>query len=124
MDHELRDVHEFDGKIDMNDFPRVKVDDEDALVSYMREIPMNPMATSMAMDILRPGNDARNTDGINKAHARALLLSVLSLIHRLPPSDRGEWHGLLEEQLRDMSRLGPCPQGRTIRLWQLLQCLV
>lgn len=124
MDCELRDVHEFDGKIDMNDFPRVSQEDEQRIISYIREARMNPVATSMAIDIVNPGNDARNTDGINRAHARELLLSVVSLIRNLPEQDRGEWIRLLEEQLRDMSRLGPCPQGRTIRLWQLLKCLI
>lgn len=124
MDCELRDVHEFDGKIDMNDFPRAREGDEEQIVCFIRGARMSHVATSMAMDIVHPGNDARNTDGVNRAHARDLLLSVVSLIKRLPEGDRGEWLLLLEEQLRDMARLGPCPQGRTIRLWQLLKCLV
>jgi hypothetical protein len=38
-------------------------------------------------------------------------------------ADRGAHQELLEEQLSDMRNLGPCPQGRTVRLWQLLQSL-
>lgn len=115
----MRDVHEFDGKvpIKMENVAGGSIfDDAESLFSGE--------ARHMARRILRGSReenlDARNHD----ADARALLLELLAWIRAIrDDEDRKSYMALLDEQLCDMNNLGSCPQGRTVRLWQLLQPL-
>lgn len=115
----MRDVHEFDGKVPIKTGKVAegsKFDNAEELLSVE--------ARHMARRILDGGReenlDTRNHD----ADARALLLELLALIRAIrDDKDRREYQALLEEQLCDMKNLGPCPQGRTVRLWQLIQPL-
>lgn len=120
----MRNVHEFDGKLRKIVVPSVPKEDEALLISKFSERSMRPPARGIANDILYYGDDVRNMDHANDMNARNLLVVVLYLISGLPENDHLEWYSLLEEQLVDMARLGPCPQGRTVRLWQLLLCLL
>lgn len=119
----MRDVHEFDGKVPIKlAKPAMgsKNDNAEELFSGMRE-----EARHMARRILQGGQeenlDTRNRD----ADARRVLTELLASIAAIPDGqDRKAYLALLEEQLCDMKNLGPCPQGRTVRLWQLLQPLL
>jgi len=81
-------------------------------------------ARFMANQILMENNE-KNIDNLNrKMDARQMFIALLEKIsHLKDEQDKSLFHQLLEEQLSDMKNLGPCPQGRTIRLWQLLQSL-
>jgi hypothetical protein len=120
----MRNVHEYDGKVPIRT-DRTYTDDE---VSEMGNDAgfwgnMKPCARSMAQQILTEPF-AKNVDVQNgHADARQLLAALLHRIRQLQDQDRDLFLPLLEEQLTDMKTLGPCPQGRTIRLWQLLQSL-
>lgn len=117
---EMRDVHEFDGKIPMR-LEKIYTEEEMRGVlhdaGFLRQ--MVPDAQRMVHRIMTE-NSANNVDPMNHhMDARQLLVALLdrsSQLSDLPP--------LLEEQLLDMIRLGPCPQGRTTRLWQLLQSVI
>lgn len=113
----MRNVHEFDRKINMN-LPQKEIKEE-IFESFLKR-KLSNIAMMMATQIIQPNE--KNDDHINQADARFLLFELLSKIQSQPEKDQEDMYKLLEEQLEDMLRLGPCPQGRTIRLWQLLQC--
>lgn len=84
---------------------------------------MNHDARVMATDILLE-NNKQNIDTANNIDARQLFITVLDKIMQIKDEqDKHFFFCLLEEQLTDMKNLGPCPQGRTTRLLQLLQSL-
>lgn len=121
----MRNVHEFDGKIPMkihtsytNDQVEKICNDADFLWR------MHPDARLMTNKILTEPSE-KNMDPLNHhMDARQLLVALLVKILQLQdPQDKSFYSSLLEEQLLDMKNLGPCPQGRTIRLWQLFQTL-
>lgn len=112
----MRDVHEFDGKYRIEGL--VDVENRDDLIHTFSSRPLNPHVRLM-LDKLLNLQDPQNYDPLHACKAIDLLLSLLHKISLLPENDREEWFLLLEEQLSDMIRLGPCPQGRTARLWQL-----
>ena len=60
-------------------------------------------------------NDFDNANGFNTSDVFATLLS-----RKLT----ADIVGLLEEQLVDMLMLGPCPQGRSTRLLQILELTI
>ena len=73
----------------------------------------------MLVDIYSGGTQ-KNHDPVNRYHARDLLMALLYRISILKDiEDRETMQMLLQEQLHDMALLGPCPQGRVVRLWQL-----
>lgn len=118
----MRDVHEFDGKIPMKlekTYTKEEVRGIFHDAGFLKT--MKPEAQRMAHCIMTE-NSADNMDPKNHhMDARQLLVALLDKISHLP--DQSSFHPLLEEQLSDMFHLGPCPQGRTIRLWQLLQSI-
>jgi hypothetical protein len=85
---------------------------------------MHPDARLMTNKILTEPSE-KNLDPLNHhMDARQLLVALLVKILQISdPQDKIFYSSLLEEQLLDMNNLGPCPQGRTIRLWQLFQTL-
>lgn len=116
----MRDVHEFDGKVPIKTQKPAGgsiFDDAEDLLSGE--------ALHMAQRILR-GRQEENLDALNHdADARALLSELLVAVRAIrDDKDRKDYTALLAEQLCDMKNLGPCPQGRTVRLWQLLQPLL
>lgn len=121
----MRNVHEFDGKIPMkincqygNEQMKKIIDD----AGFLKE--MSPDAQFMARRIITE-NNKKNVDTRNHhMDARQLFVALLDKVATIKDQQDKEWfHHLVEEQLVDMKNLGPCPQGRTIRLWQLLQSL-
>ena len=116
---QMRDVHEFDGKFNIEKIVRGTVEKEEECYRTfaLREMPMR--ARHMLVDIYS-GGAQKNHDPVNRYHARDLLMALLYRISILKDDeDRETMQMLLEEQLQDMALLGPCPQGRVVRLWQL-----
>lgn len=115
----MRNVHEFDGRVRIEGVERLEASEEATMLEAFRARPDMPdHVRGMLRDILLDP-EHKNHDAVNGYNARDLLAALLGRIARLPAEDRETWHLLLEEQIGDMARLGPCPQGRTIRLWQL-----
>lgn len=121
----MRNVHEFDGKVPMKmgsiygDREMKKIINDAEFLKKMRHD-----ARWMAHQIMTDNNE-KNIDPINHhMDARQMLVALVDKIANIQDQEDKElFHLLLEEQLSDMKNLGPCPQGRTIRLWQLLQSL-
>lgn len=121
----MRNVHEFDGKIPMkldflyeeNQIQQI-VNDAEFLTRMQND------ARIMINKVLLE-NTEKNLDFLNNhIDARQLFVALLSKISKISnEEDKQFYSSLLEEQLCDMKNLGPCPQGRTIRLWQLYQTL-
>jgi hypothetical protein len=121
----MRNVHEFDGKIPMKlnylytEKEMKKIINEAGFLKDMRND-----AQYMTTQILMENNEKNIDDRNHKMDARQMFVALLDRIsHLKDEEDKTLFHQLLEEQLSDMKNLGPCPQGRTIRLWQLLQSL-
>lgn len=117
---EMRNVHEFDGKIHIEGLIELDGDEEKKkLLTAFSERMLDDFTRKMWETIV-DRRDQQNYDPINASDAFQILLALLKKISLLAKKeDQEEWYIMLEEQLGDMVRLGPCPQGRTIRLWQL-----
>lgn len=121
----MRNVHEFDGKVAMKmdckytDHQMQKIINDAGFLKKMRYD-----AQLMIHKIITENSD-KNIDHLNyHMDARQMFVALLDKIIKIQDHDDQQFfHKLLEEQLSDMKNLGPCPQGRTIRLWQLLQSL-
>lgn len=121
----MRNVHEFDGKIPMklktlygeNQMKQIIND-----AGFLKK--MRHDARFMANQIIHE-DDKKNIDPLNNnIDARQLFARLLEKISMIKNQDDKEtFQMLLEEQLSDMKNLGSCPQGRSIRLWQLLHCI-
>lgn len=117
-EYKMKNVHEFDGKI------RIKTtcnEIEKHVFEDFLKRPLNPRAKEMALDIIQDSS-TKNRDDINQADAKMVFYELLEKIQSQKPEDKESMYLLLEEQLADSQTLGPCAQGRTIRLWQLLKC--
>lgn len=114
----MKNVHEFDRKLNI----QTKGDpiNEEIWKEFLQRPGIASTAKEMAIDIIE--NSPKNKDEINRADAKVLFFELLTKIKTLSEEDQKDMYFLLEEQLTDMLKLGPCAQGRTIRLWQLLQC--
>jgi hypothetical protein len=120
---QMRNVHEFDGRVQIKDVERFDASEEETALEEFRARPGKlPHVSGMLRDIVL-NEQKKNDDLINGYNARHLLASLLCRIKKLPAEDHETWYALLEEQIGDMARLGPCPQGRTIRMWQLYTAL-
>lgn len=121
----MRNVHEFDGKTPMklNDFYTEDqvhkiLNDADFLLKMQWNARL--MTNMILEDELEKNMDCLN-QGVN---ARQLFIALLFKISQIQDKhDKQMYCSLLEEQLCDMKNLGSCPQGRTIRLWQLFTTL-
>lgn len=111
-----RDTHSFDNNISKNicDIPKfsevIKNDISDKLHSIFR----NPAAKAMVLSIK---NDNRLDASNNNLIPNDLLAAIVS--YKMPPL----MYLILEEQLADAQQLGPCLQGRTVRLIQIYTIL-
>lgn len=122
----MRNVHEFDGKLPIQNKTfyteeEMKKIVDDAGIFLQR---MRVDARLMTSNILNEGKE-KNMDPLNNnVDAKNMFMTVLRRISLIQDKqDQKCFYDMLEEQLCDMKNLGPCPQGRTVRLWQLLQCL-
>lgn len=121
----MRNVHEFDGKVPMKlkniytENEMKKIINDAGFLTKMRYD-----ARFMSNLIITESSD-KNLDPLNhNMDARQLFVALLENISNIKdPEDKETFCMLLEEQLCDMKNLGSCPQGRSIRLWQLLQCI-
>lgn len=118
----MRDVHEFDGKVPMK--LDVFYEEEEVRkifnsAGFLWKL-IQPDALRM-LDQLMYEPFEKNMDLVHQTDARQVLVALLEKILALKGDDQRFFSSLLEEQLCDMKRLGPCPQGRTVRLWQLFQ---
>lgn len=119
----MKNVHEFDRKINIQIKPD-STDQDFILNQFLNQPILSEDAKKMTRDIIL-NSSGKNKDEINGADARELLVQLLVRIEGLEEEDKKkDMYFLLNEQLQDMIRLGPCAQGRTIRLWQLLQCCI
>lgn len=122
----MRNVHEFDGKLYIKTKKKYGDQEEKKIWDDAKEymMRMNDVSMRMAHSILHDPHE-KNVDNINQdADARQVFLELLTQLNHMDDiQDKVAFYSLLEEQLEDMYRLGQCPQGRTIRLWQLLQSL-
>lgn len=120
----MRNVHEYDGKIHIklgSSYTRDEMKKVMNDAGFLQK--MRGDARSMLSNIMVETSE-KNVDHLNNSvDARQLLVALVYKISTLPEEDRVLFANLLEEQLCDMKNLGPCPQGRTIRLWQLFQSL-
>lgn len=122
----MRNVHEFDGKLPIQERTfytqeemKKIVDDAGIFLQGMRVD-----ARLMTDKIIHEGKETNMDTVNNNADAKNMFLRVLQRISTIQDKqDQKCFYNMLEEQLCDMKNLGPCPQGRTVRLWQLLQCL-
>lgn len=122
----MRNVHVYDGKLPIHDTRSYTEDEMKKIADDAQNVlsRMRVDARLMADKILQEGKE-KNTDTLNNnADAKKLFVAVLERISSLTDKqDQTCFYDLLEEQLCDMKNLGPCPQGRTVRLWQLFQSL-
>ena len=122
----MRNVHVYDGKLPIHDKMLYTEDQMKKIVNDAENFlsRMRVDARLMTENILSEGVE-KNTDTLNNnADAKKLLVAVLERISSLTDKqDQTCFYDLLEEQLCDMKNLGQCPQGRTVRLWQLFQSL-
>lgn len=125
---EMRNVHEYDGKIPMTlEYPYTKQEEDIIFNNADNVFLKNTNYTAKTMvSMIMTENDEKNIDKLNlNMNARKMLIVLFDKISNIKDNDdRHTYYQLLEEQLCDMKRLGSCPQGRTIRLWQLLQTLL
>lgn len=103
-------THYYDEKIDITLIPNTpKATIDNLIFSQTRQKIKNVKYYDLMLN-----NDPANYDPINKLHALDLLYIVCEISLKNP-----EILELLEEQLNDMTT-GFCPQGRTIRLYQII----
>lgn len=116
----MRNVHEFDRKVDIRNVPPSTKNDAQIILQdndFMSHF--DGCAKSMLLMILSNDEDHKNLDPVNNCDARDLLVAVY---HKMKQDN--DTMPILVEQMDDMFRLGQCPQGRVIRLWQLYQSLL
>jgi hypothetical protein len=121
----MRNVHEFDRRINILVEKEIPTNENYQLLfdEFLKQSFLSPDAKLMAKDIIE-NSSKKNIDEINNADARVILYQLLKTMDELKEEDKKkDMYFLLNEQLQDMQRLGPCAQGRTIRLWQLLKCI-
>jgi hypothetical protein len=111
----LRDVHVYDGSITFvpkNNFPHELKDK--AFKEFLKVVD-DPHAKACIEMIIN--DKSGNIDNANKIDASDLFAEILTF--RLD----NDAINLISEQLKDCFLLGRCPQGRTTRLFQILQYL-
>lgn len=120
----MRNVHEFDGNVPMRMEKSYTEEEIKNIVNDAKFLKkMSMTARRMSQELLLP-NNSRNYDPLNQQmDARQLYVALLHKMSQLSLEDKTFFQYLLEEQLEDIKNLGSCPQGRTIRIWQLLQSL-
>lgn len=120
MDSNLfTDVHKFDGMLKISLERNFHRDEKlrliDNLIIEFND--RNKISIEM-LKIIREDlyhNRKDNYDESNKIDATDILANILIK----KKNERSDLYNLLEEQLIDMYILGPCPQGRVGRLYQL-----
>lgn len=126
------DVHIFDGKL--KDFHveknKINASDKKKMFNELSELLDQDAKNGLSLIINNEGNN--NYDPTNDMDASDILAEICDYI--MKESDKADIDSNEEklkdiknvvnninEQLKDMFLTGKCAQGRTIRLWQILQ---
>ena len=108
------DTHDYDGKLYKLNIPPIDENEKNIFISNMitnLKNKINPISYSIINEIYLDNN---KYDPINKLHINDLLYLCTFRI------DNPCFIKLLQEQLIDMKTKGFCIQGRTVRLFQLI----
>jgi hypothetical protein len=118
----FQDVHQYD--YSYRDLPYTPVvttlEERKRLILELEETVTNPSARLGIHLIYANAGTMNNSDNTNGKQAEDLLAD---LAHTILVENNVDILPLLEEQMADMFHLGQCAQGKTTRLWQLIQAL-
>jgi hypothetical protein len=118
----FQDVHQYDYSYkDLPYTPVVKtLEERKRLILELEDKVTNPSARLGIHLIYANAGTMNNLDNTNGKQAEDLLAD---LAHAILVENQIDILPLLEEQMADMFHLGQCAQGKTTRLWQLIQVL-
>jgi len=118
----FQDVHQYDYSYkDLPYNPTVTtLEERKRLILELEDAVTNPSARLGIHLIYANAGTMNNTDNTNGKQAEDLLAD---LAHAILVDNQVDILPLLEEQMADMFHLGQCAQGKTTRLWQLIQVL-
>jgi hypothetical protein len=118
--------HHIDYSFDNFTFPLPK-SSSDQIKAVVRDLPriypvtqLGGMAKSTLLLLISDIGTGRNQDTTNRISADEILLKIYNILSSNPQAIE---ISILESQLLEM-RTGMCPQGRTIRLLQVLFCMM
>ena len=118
----FQDIHQYD--YSYRDLPYTPVvttlEERKRLILELEETVTNPSARLGIHLIYANAGTMNNLDNTNGKQAEDLLAD---LAHTILVENKVDILPLLEEQMADMFHLGQCAQGKTTRLWQLIQAL-
>jgi hypothetical protein len=120
------DVHTFDRKLD-GEIKIIILDDKEKVMKYLldfkEKIKNNPSAVEIFSDMITKSTDIDSVNGINIFNLLVATLYLIDVIKNNTVEDKNRLIKLIEEQLEDVKKLGACPQGRSIRLFQIYKGL-
>src|SRR3989344_1720148 len=114
---DFRNVHIFDGSFRNEDLKtKYTISKKQQLFSEILNKMTDKDAKNGVSLIIKNIQTGENYDNTNNKFADDILAEICTYI-----MDKGDKDimKLVEEQMKDMYLLGRCPQGRTIRLWQI-----
>ena len=118
----FQDVHQYD--YSYKDLPYnpivTSLEERKRLILELEDKVTNPSARLGIHLIYANAGTMNNLDNTNGKQAEDLLAD---LAHSILVENQVDILPLLEEQMADMFHLGQCAQGKTTRLWQLIQAL-
>lgn len=118
----FRDVHHYDYSYKEVEYTPSITDPEEK-IRWMDQLAgrMKSALAISGLKLIRANHGTlNNLDTTNQKRAEDLLADLAKYIIE---KENGDIQALLEEQLEDMYQLGQCAQGRTTRLWQLIQLI-
>ena len=120
MSHtQFQDVHQYDGKITIPNFPHTfSVDEKLEQIKILLPKLTRTKSLQMMQLIIKAlvENTHDNYDDINNVDASDILANILAKSY-------DNLIDIIEEQLEDIWELGRCPQGRTTRFIQMYRSL-
>lgn len=122
------DVHSYDTRLDtalityINTHPLS--DNSDIYSNFLQDINSIYGSCSAAHNGLQLiiNNCGSNNDTINHLDAKAILNIIIQKYNSSDNDTKSTILALMIEQMADMFNTGQCSQGRTIRLYQILNC--
>lgn len=129
MNREKLNTHYYDGKLEntiesYKDEMNLLIDCEEKIlfsINYLSEVCIQKGCTQKSkLSLYKIKNDRKgNIDNVNNLNAEILMYMIYK---RIIDSDNDEYFELLNSQLDEMTS-GLCPQGRCIRLLQILKAI-
>jgi hypothetical protein len=118
MSSSFTDVHSFDHKLEEVKIISVESKTKEVLlIKFKEKIKNNPSALEIFSTI-------NVQDSTNNLNAGDILVGILFIVEKLlNDDDKEKQYKLIEEQLTDTKNLGPCAQGKSIRLYQIYKGL-